>query len=207
MAINNDISLEQQILTAAERLFLEKGFAMTSTTEIAKEVGCNQALVHYYFRTKARLFDAIFEKKLSLVIIPFFSTQPEETELEPLLRQLIESHFEILRSNPKIPILFFNELLTNPARLEHFKSQLAKVQQVLLQKIERAIQTEILRGNILSVNSLDLLISIFSLNVTLFLITPLLQTGLSLSQDEINSLWGRRKQENVRIILNSIRSE
>jgi len=63
-----DIPMEQLIVETAERLFLEKGFAMTSTTEIAKEIGCNQALVHYYFRTKAKLFEAIFEKKIKLFI-------------------------------------------------------------------------------------------------------------------------------------------
>ena len=63
MDIKTEQSLEQTILEVAERLFLEKGFAMTSTTEIAKEVGCNQALVHYYFRTKDNLFNVIFEQK------------------------------------------------------------------------------------------------------------------------------------------------
>jgi AcrR family transcriptional regulator len=206
MPVHPEVSMDQQILTVAERLFLEKGFAMTSTTEIAKEAGCNQALVHYYFRTKARLFDAIFEKKFQLIIIPFISEQPEEAELDAFLRQLIESHFEILKSNPKIPVLFFNELLTNPARLEHFKTHLTKVQNELLQKIGRAIQSEVHRGRNISVKPLDLLITIFSLNVTLFLLTPLLQTGLNLSQDEINALWDHRKRENVRTILTTIRS-
>lgn len=206
MPVHPEVSMDQQILTVAERLFLEKGFAMTSTTEIAKEAGCNQALVHYYFRTKARLFDAIFEKKFQLFILPFIAEQPEETGLEPFLQKLIESHFEILKSNPKIPVLFFNELLTNPARLEHFKTHLAKIQHELLQKIGRAIQSEVHRGRNISVKPLDLLITIFSLNVTLFLITPLLQTGLKLSQDEINTLWDHRKRENVRIILTTIRS-
>ena len=45
---------EKSILEAAERLFLEKGFALTSTTMIAKEVGCNQSLIHYYFRSKEK---------------------------------------------------------------------------------------------------------------------------------------------------------
>lgn len=206
MSVHPEVSMDQQILTVAERLFLDKGFAMTSTTEIAKEAGCNQALVHYYFRTKARLFDAIFEKKFQLIIIPFISEQPEEAELDAFLRQLIESHFEILKSNPKIPVLFFNELLTNPARLEHFKTHLAKVQNELLQKIGRAIQSEMHRGRNISVKPLDLLITIFSLNVTLFLLTPLLQTGLNLSQDEINALWDHRKRENVKTILTTIRS-
>ena len=39
-------NIEKRILWVAERLFLEKGFNGTSTTEIAKAVGCNQALIH-----------------------------------------------------------------------------------------------------------------------------------------------------------------
>ncbi|MBQ1851529.1 MAG: helix-turn-helix transcriptional regulator, partial [Paludibacteraceae bacterium] len=41
-------NLEQVILDAATELFLERGFDSTSTTDIAKKAGCNQALVHYY---------------------------------------------------------------------------------------------------------------------------------------------------------------
>ena len=64
MEVKENPTMEIQILETAEKLFLEKGFASTSTTEIAREVGCNQALVHYYFRTKENLFNTIFEQKL-----------------------------------------------------------------------------------------------------------------------------------------------
>ena len=49
-------NLEQQILAVAEELFIANGFDGTSTTMIAQKVGCNQALIHYYFRTKENLF-------------------------------------------------------------------------------------------------------------------------------------------------------
>ena len=60
MEVKENPTMEIQILETAEKLFLEKGFASTSTTEIAREVGCNQALVHYYFRTKENLFNTIY---------------------------------------------------------------------------------------------------------------------------------------------------
>lgn len=66
-------SMESIILETAERLFLDKGFALTSTTEIAREAGCNQALVHYYFRTKEQLFIRIFEEKIKIFAGAFFS--------------------------------------------------------------------------------------------------------------------------------------
>lgn len=42
---------EQLILKAAEKEFLEKGFAGAKTVSIAKAAGVNHALLHYYFRT------------------------------------------------------------------------------------------------------------------------------------------------------------
>jgi TetR/AcrR family transcriptional regulator len=75
-------TFEQAILEAAEKLFLEKGFAMTSTTEIAREAGCNQALVHYYFRTKAKLFDSVFEKKAVCFFPPFCKSMNQAFHLK-----------------------------------------------------------------------------------------------------------------------------
>ena len=72
MDIKNEQSMEQAILEEAEKLFLEKGFALTSTTEIAKRVGCNQALVHYYFRTKDNLFNTIFRTKIQSLLSAYF---------------------------------------------------------------------------------------------------------------------------------------
>ena len=76
-AKNETEPMEQAILRAAERLFLDKGFALTSTTEIAREAGCNQALVHYYFRTKENLFEKIFEQKIRMLISNIFSIDRE----------------------------------------------------------------------------------------------------------------------------------
>ena len=62
-------NLEQKIIDVAEKIFMDKGFDSTSTTDIAKEVGCNQALIHYYFRTKENLFQQIFYKKFEDLMI------------------------------------------------------------------------------------------------------------------------------------------
>jgi len=87
MKTGKDSNTEQMILETAERLFLRKGYAMTSTTEIAREVGCNQALVHYYFRTKDRLFEAIFEKKVRLFVSTLLQVTHEEVPFEEKLKR------------------------------------------------------------------------------------------------------------------------
>ena len=69
---------EEEILKAAEELFVEHGYNATSTTDIAKRVGCNQALIHYYFRNKENLFQQIFTKKIE-TILSYFSAPLDET--------------------------------------------------------------------------------------------------------------------------------
>lgn len=59
-----DRNTEQNILDAAEAIFLEKGYSGTTTTEIAKRAGVNHAMLHYYYRTKENLFEIIFEKQV-----------------------------------------------------------------------------------------------------------------------------------------------
>ena len=52
---------EQQILEAAEREFLEKGYDGARTTSIAKAADVTHAMLHYYFRTKKHLFERIIQ--------------------------------------------------------------------------------------------------------------------------------------------------
>ena len=54
--------MEQSILKVAEQLFLDKGFNRTSTTEIARVVGCNQTLIHYISVRKKTCSTAFLRK-------------------------------------------------------------------------------------------------------------------------------------------------
>lgn len=54
---------KEDILDAAERLFAKFGFDGTSMREIAQEAGVAQALLHYHFKTKEGLFEAMFARR------------------------------------------------------------------------------------------------------------------------------------------------
>ena len=100
MKPDKDITNEQRILDTAEKLFLDRGFALTSTTEIARIVGCNQALVHYYFRTKERLFDAVFEKNASQLVSAFIQGLEENISFEEKIRRKTETIYETKNRGP-----------------------------------------------------------------------------------------------------------
>lgn len=59
------ISKEEHILLNAEKLFAEKGFDGTSTREISKEANVNVSMISYYFGSKEKLFQKIFEYRMA----------------------------------------------------------------------------------------------------------------------------------------------
>lgn len=64
--MENNENLEDRIVDVAKDVFLENGFEMTSMSDIAAKVGINRPTLHYYFRTKERMFRA--------VLAPIFET-------------------------------------------------------------------------------------------------------------------------------------
>jgi AcrR family transcriptional regulator len=52
-----------QLLDSAELLFSRKGFDGTSVRDIAEEAGINTAMISYYFGSKEKLMEEIFERK------------------------------------------------------------------------------------------------------------------------------------------------
>ena len=208
MDIKNEQSMEHTILEVAEKLFLEKGFALTSTTEIAKEVGCNQALVHYYFRTKDNLFNIIFEKKIKL----FFQEIFEIKDLRNLsfldkLKCIIESHFDLLRKNPKMPSLILNELSRQPEQLKILRDKLHVLPEQIFTKMNEELQIEITNNRIRNISLIDLIFSMISLNVAMFVMMPVVETILSLSENQKEFMIQHRRAENVDFIIKSLRTE
>ena len=206
MDIKNEQPLEEAILEVAEKLFLEKGFAMTSTTEIAKEVGCNQALVHYYFRTKDNLFNVIFEQKFKTFFQGVFEMKTMgNLSFQEKLRHIIETHFDLLRKNPKMPALILNELSRRPDQLEVLREKLHSLPEQLFAELEKDLQVEIEQGNIRDISLMDILVSMLSLNIALFIIMPVAETILQINEIQKEFMITHRRSENVDFILKSLR--
>ena len=206
MDIKSEQSLEQSILEVAERLFLEKGFSMTSTTEIAKEVGCNQALVHYYFRTKDNLFNVIFEQKFKLFFQGVFEMKNMgELKFQDKLKHIIESHYDILRKNPKMPALILNELSRRPDQIIILREKLHLLPEQIYAELNKDLEKEIELGNVRNLSLLDIFISMLSLNIALFMMMPVVENVLQLNEVQKEFMLEHRKSENVEFILKSLR--
>lgn len=206
MNIKKEQSMEQTILEVAEKLFLEKGFAMTSTTEIAKAVGCNQALVHYYFRTKDNLFNSIFEQKFNKLFQGISKiTNLEQLGFQDKLKRIIESHFDLLRENPGMPALILNELSRQSGQIGVLREKLFTSNKQLFAVMNEELQTEIKNGRVREISIIDLVVSMLSLNIALFVMMPVLTGVLQLDEEQKELLIQHRRAENVDFVLNSLR--
>lgn len=61
------VEMRSHLLDHAEALFAMSGLHGVTVREVARSAAVDPALVHYYFETKQRLFDAVFERRASVV--------------------------------------------------------------------------------------------------------------------------------------------
>lgn len=200
-------NMEQAILDAAERLFLKKGFKATSTIQIAKEAGCNQALVHYYFRTKERLFEGIFQQKIKFFVGALLDVGEEDLPFIEKLERRISSHFEAIRTDPRLPLFFLNELSANPDRIDAIRHVVGDLPERAINRLDKELKAEIKKGKIRPVSVRDLLITMVSLNLMAFMGAPMFKLMTGIGDGQYDDFLDQRKKENVRIVLKSLEPE
>ena len=114
----NDKLTEDRIFEAATLVFEEKGMAGARMQNIADRAGINKALLHYYFRTKDHLFDAVFAKLAQKMFMKFAPIFEEDLSLEDKIRFFFREHITFLQKNPKLPGFILNEINHNPQRIK-----------------------------------------------------------------------------------------
>lgn len=80
---NNNEDVEKKIVEAAKELFIENGFAETSMSDIAAKVGINRPVLHYYFRTKDKMFQAVFGNIILSLFPEYMISSFSRTNLFP----------------------------------------------------------------------------------------------------------------------------
>lgn len=206
MKEKEDINTEQAILEAAEKEFLDKGYALTKTTEIARIAGVNHAMLHYYFRTKENLFNQVFQKKMGILIASFVTKVDEKLPFTEKIKFIVEEHFNFLAENPKLPFFILNEFITNKERLEKFCDMATPQISEFVNKIKMEVNDEIEKGNIAPIDPFNLILDIVSLNVFAFLAHPLVEKITESIGKDYQVFIEQRRVENVLVILRRLKA-
>lgn len=206
-AMERNQNIEKRILWVAERLFLEKGFSGTSTTEIAKTVGCNQALIHYYFRTKEKLFWDVFSPKVEQVVEYLDAPLDESIDFIERIRNVIDFYFGILELDERLAPFIVNELIMNPGRWDKFRDRYLRNESrsTAFNRFEKMVEEEIAAGRIRQIRALDLLMNIMSLTISVFIVAPKGFASGECDQNLRKSYLDNRREEIKTLIVNGLR--
>lgn len=199
-----DDNTKNKILECAERLFIEKGFNLTSTTAIAKAAGCTQALIHYYFRTKENLFQTIFSKKLTLFIDTVAMTEDESLPFTEMLELRINRLFDLLVENPKLPVLMFNEFIVNQNQRDTMQRLFLTSCSESMHKLGKKLTEQVALGKIRETTVSDLTLNIFSLVVSFFVYLPFLEETGVVTDDNRREFLEHRKKEIIATVIKSL---
>ncbi len=99
----------QQLLKAAARLFRRKGFAATTTRDIAAAVGMHAGSPFYHFKSKGALLHAVMEEGMRAALARQTLALQADAEPAATLRRLIRSHFDTLLGPGRdfIPVMLY----------------------------------------------------------------------------------------------------
>lgn len=196
---------ELMILQAAEKEFLEKGYAGAKTTSIAEAAGVTHAMLHYYFRTKDKLFEKIAAAKMEkLGEIMFGVIGNPNLPLKERVRQGVECHFDFIAANSSLPRFVFNELHLHPERCEAIKASIVSMAAPAIENLQREIDNNAKAGKCRQVDATMLLMDIASLNIFPFLASPIINTAFGTFFESREAFLEIRKKENVNTILGKL---
>lgn len=202
---NQQRDTEALILQAAEREFLEKGYSGAKTTAIAQAAGVTHAMLHYYFRTKEKLFEKIAAEKMDqLKRVMFGVIGNPDLPLRERIKQGVEQHFDFIAENPLLPRFIFNELHEHPERIDPVKSSIASMAAGIIATLQQEIDRKAASGECRPVDARMLMLDIASLNLFPFVAAPLISSSFGKLFEGRDEFLEMRKKENVRTVLGKL---
>lgn len=200
------MSTEDRILKAAEDEFLQNGYAAARTTSIANAAGVTHAMLHYYYRTKEKLFSRVLSDKLSALAQIFQFEIDDDKPLEVCIRAAIKRHFEFVRANPSLPRFMVCEVFANPTLLKILGDKLDQIANNTSQMIQSKIDLAAERGECRRVDARSIMLEILSLNVFPVLAMPMLQRIVRQSAEaDVDKFLNDHCEETVQTILSKLK--
>ena len=189
---SSDNKTEQKIIEAAEVVFHEKGFDGARMQEIADKASINKGLLHYYFKSKDALFDAIFNMALKKMSGSINSILKMDISLEEKINLIIDSYMNLLLRNSSLPRFVITELNKDSDRF--IKKYLSGEINNVFANFINSVQKEIDAGKIKPINPKHLFMNMISMILFPFIGKPMIQVLIGVDNKEFNKLIQERRE-------------
>jgi len=197
---NDQSGKEAQILAAARKVFQRRGTSGARMADIAEQAGVNQALLHYYFRSKARLADAVFLSAARELFPPVLETLLSDAPLPDKVQRVVELELDTLQRHPYLPGYVISELNQHPERVAQFAramtgQEISSFGPRVLRRIGEQIDEAVAAGDMRSITADQFVINLISLCIFPFAARPMIAALTQVDDEGWTAMIERRKQE------------
>jgi AcrR family transcriptional regulator len=201
-----DKNTEDIILSAARQVFTRKGMDGARMQEIADEAGINKSLLHYYFRSKERLFEEVFNQLFYIFMKGVGGIMGSDKPLFEKISFFVESYINLIQSNPFLPSFIINELNRDPKRMGAFVNKFSHLLQTeSLGKFKKSIINAVDRGEIRPIQAEHLIANMISMCVFPFIARPIIKGLIFVNDGErFDEFMAERKRIVTEFIIHSL---
>lgn len=193
---------EERILNAATEVFRRRGFAGAKTEELAREAGVNKALLNYYFRSKEKLFQRVFELSMGDFISRVQHLLKGDLPLDMKVYKVVDLYTRMLLDQPDLPIFIISEIRAFPSHFSGMmKESLGESMEVLQRQLDDAFE----QGHIRQTSAFTFLMNTLGMTVFPFIAAPLVQHVFGMDKDKFKAQILKRKQELPEMIISTLR--
>jgi len=193
---------EKKILDAARAVFIQKGFAGARMQEIADRAQINKAMLHYYFKSKRKMFEAIVEANMRLLAPKFSMALQTEGGVYVKLCRLVDMYIDTISKNPDMPMFLLHEIAQgNTDSIDNMKRIMNDT--LALGSFLQQIQEEQSQGIIKPIPPHHIVLTTMSLIVFPFIARPIFERMLEIPSQAYLGMMMERKQIVKEIIKNS----
>ncbi|WP_456438242.1 TetR/AcrR family transcriptional regulator [Psychroserpens sp.] len=198
-----DKNTEEQILVAAKNVFQAKGMDGSRMQEIADKAGINKAMLHYYYRSKQLLFEAVFKNAFSLLAPQLNAVLNDDSSVENKIKNFTSNYITFMIKHPYLPNFIIQELNRNPDFILKLKDNKGFPN---IEKFKKQVALEVEKGIIIPISAEQLFINILALNIFPFVAKPLIMALTNVNIKDYKQLIEARKIEVASFIIHSIKN-
>lgn len=206
VGVSERTETEERIFEAALRVFARKGRDGARMQEIADEAEINKAMLHYYFRSKDRLYAQVFHFVFHRFDRAFFEAVEKagEESFGAALDSFVDHYIDFIGHHTDVLRLMVNEFLAGGEVIrEEMRGMIATGQappQRFAELIARAVET----GEIAPVDPRHFLVTLVSSCLFPFIAFPMVSTLIPEAVDDYEGFLEARKRNLLEVLRRGI---
>lgn len=176
--------------------------------DIAKEAQVNQALLHYYFRHKDRLSEAVFRRAAAQLMPRVVQILASGASLADKVVQIVQVEIDQFTRTPYLPAYLISEMHHHPGRarqlIDSFAGLAGERRTQAFEVIRRQLGADARAKKVQAIPLEQFIVNLFALCVFPFAARPMIMALLGLSDSDFTRFIESRRTELPPFILRAL---